>query len=101
MRALSVAHPEGHDNIRAFLLERVAVRQGLHALRTELPNILVKCSDVLLPRMLHLIEHLHGRRLRPGDAFLPDRKQSLAQVLKADPAPSWQPNPAVCDLSRR
>jgi hypothetical protein len=54
------------NQIRAFLLERgVAVRQGLHFLRAELPNILAKRTDVLSPRMLRLIEDLAGdwRRL--------------------------------------
>jgi transposase len=47
------------NQIRAFLLERgIAVRQGLRFLRAELPNILAKRTDVLSPRMLHLIEGL-------------------------------------------
>ena len=47
------------NQIRAFLLERgVAVRQGLRFLRIELPGILAKRTDVLSPRMLHLIEGL-------------------------------------------
>jgi len=47
------------NQIRAFLLERgVAVRQGLGFLRAELPAILAKRTDVLSPRMLHLIEGL-------------------------------------------
>jgi transposase len=47
------------NQIRAFLLERgVAVRQGLRFLRIELPGILAKRTDVLSPRMLHLIERL-------------------------------------------
>ena len=47
------------NQIRAFLLERgVAVRQGLGFLRAELPGILAKRTDVLSPRMLHLIEGL-------------------------------------------
>src|ERR671923_1959477 len=47
------------NQIRAFLLERgVAVRQGLHSLRSELPGILATRSDVLSPRMLHLVEDL-------------------------------------------
>jgi transposase len=42
---------------RAFLLERgVPVRQGLRFLRAELPGILAKGTDVLSPRMLHVIE---------------------------------------------
>jgi len=47
------------NQIRAFLLERgIAVRQGLRFLRAELPSILAKRTDVLSPRMLHLIEGL-------------------------------------------
>src|SRR5881397_851191 len=54
------------NQIRAFLLERgIAVRQGLHFLRAELPGILATRSDVLSPRMLRIIEDLAGdwRRL--------------------------------------
>jgi transposase len=54
------------NQIRAFLLERgVAVRQGLHFLRAELPDILAKRTDMLSPRMLRVIEDLAGdwRRL--------------------------------------
>src|SRR5216684_2160952 len=47
------------NQIRAFLLERgVAVRQGLRFLRAELPGILATRTDVLSPRMLHIIEGL-------------------------------------------
>jgi len=49
------------NQIRAFLLERgIAVRQGLRFLRTELPSILATRSDVLSPRIVHLIEALAG-----------------------------------------
>jgi transposase len=49
------------NQIRAFLLERgVAVRQGLRFLRTELPIILAKRTDVLSPRMMRIIEDLAG-----------------------------------------
>jgi transposase len=54
------------NQIRAFLLERsIAVRQGLNFLRAELPAILAKRTDVLSPRMLHVIEDSAGdwRRL--------------------------------------
>src|SRR5258708_17005235 len=45
------------NQIRAFLLERaVAVRQGLPFLPIQLPALLAKRTDVLSPRMLHLIE---------------------------------------------
>src|SRR5262249_12191503 len=56
------------NQIRAFLLERgIAVRQGLRALRTEMPIVLAM-TDKLSPRMIHVIEalctdwrHLDGR----------------------------------------
>ena len=49
------------NQIRAFLLERsIAVRQGLRFLRAELPRILAMRTDVLSPRMLHVIEDLAG-----------------------------------------
>ena len=56
------------NQIRAFLLERgIAVRQGLRALRTEMPIILAMTYK-LSPRMIHVIEalctdwrHLDGR----------------------------------------
>src|SRR5262245_53732078 len=49
------------NQIRAFLLERgIAVRQGLNVLRADLPAILAKRTDVLSPRMLHVIEDLAG-----------------------------------------
>ena len=54
------------NQIRAFLLERgIAVRQGPHSLRSELPNILATRTDVLSPRMFRIIEALAGdwRRL--------------------------------------
>ena len=54
------------NQIRAFLLERgVAVRQGRHFLRAELPGILATSCEVLSARMVHLIEDLAGdwRRL--------------------------------------
>jgi transposase len=49
------------NQIRAFMLERgVAVRQGLRFLQRELPSILATRSDVLSPRMMHIIEDLAG-----------------------------------------
>ena len=46
------------NQIRAFLLERgIAVRQGLRALRTAMPNVLA-LTDNLSPRMIHMIEDL-------------------------------------------
>ena len=49
------------NQIRAILLERgVAVRQGLHFLRAELPGILATRTDVLSPRMSRILEDLSG-----------------------------------------
>src|ERR1700730_2518978 len=46
------------NQIRAFLLERgIAVRQGLRALRTEMPIVLAM-TDKLSPRMIRMIENL-------------------------------------------
>jgi transposase len=46
------------NQIRAFLLERgIAVRQGLRALRTEMPIILTM-TDKLSPRMIRMVENL-------------------------------------------
>jgi transposase len=60
------------NQIRAFLLERgIAVRQGLRFLRTELPGILAKRSDVLSPRMMRIIEDL------AGDAWIEAAKTRL------------------------
>jgi transposase len=47
------------NQIRAFLLERgIAVRQRLRSLRHALPGILAQRTDVLTPRMTHMIEGL-------------------------------------------
>src|SRR5947207_8844536 len=54
------------NQIRAFLLERgIAVRQGQRFLRAELPRVLAAPTNVLSPRMVHVIEGLAGdwRRL--------------------------------------
>jgi len=57
------------NQIRAFLLERgIAVRQRLRSLRQALPDIRAQRTDVLTPRLTHMIEglmqdwqHLDGR----------------------------------------
>jgi transposase len=70
------------NQIRAFLLERgVAVRQGQRFLRAELPHILAAPSDVLLPRMVRLIEDLAGdwRRLDERIEGLSDELETLAR----------------------
>jgi transposase len=69
------------NQIRAFMLERgIAVRQGVQPLRTELPIILATRTDVLSPRMVHLIEDLAGdwRRLDDRVAHLSDEIADLA-----------------------
>jgi transposase len=70
------------NQIRAFLLERgVAVRQGFRFLRTGLPSILAKRTDVLSPRMSHLLEDLAGdwRRLDERIEHLSREIQGLAR----------------------
>src|SRR6516162_4969668 len=74
------------NQIRAFLLERgVAVRQGLRFLRTELPGILAKRSDVLSPRMMRIIEDLAGdwRRL---DERIDGLSNEIEALAHQDPA---------------
>ena len=70
------------NQIRAFLLERgVAVRQGRHFLRAELPGILATRCEVLSPRMVHLIEDLAGdwRRLDERIEGLSGEIEALAR----------------------
>jgi transposase len=74
------------NQIRAFLLERgIAVRQGLRFLRTELPGILAKRSDVLSPRMRRIIEDLASdwRRL---DERIEGLSTDITRVVEQDPA---------------
>jgi transposase len=74
------------NQIRAFLLERgIAVRQGLRFLRTELPGILAKRSDVLSPRMMRIIEDLAGdwRRL---DERIEGLSADITSLVEKDPA---------------
>jgi transposase len=70
------------NQIRAFLLERgVAVRQGFRFLRAGLPSILAKRTDVLSPRMSHLLEDLAGdwRRLDERIEHLSREIEGLAR----------------------
>ena len=74
------------NQIRAFLLERgIAVRQGLHSLRSELPGILATRTDVLSPRMLRIIEDLAGdwRRL---DARIEGLSSEIETLARQDQA---------------
>jgi transposase len=83
VRARLVSQRTGIINqIRAFLLERgVAVRQGLRFLRAELAQILATRTDVVSPRMVHLIKDLAGdwRRLDERIDGLSTDIQTLAQ----------------------
>src|SRR5262245_58068594 len=85
VRERLVGHRTGIINqIRAFLLERgIAVRQGLRFLRAELPSILAKRTNVLSPRMLHLIEGLADdwRRL---DERVEDLSSEIAALACQD-----------------
>jgi transposase len=74
------------NQIRAFLLERgVAVRQGLRFLRAGLPQILASRTDVLSPRMVHVIEALAGdwRRL---DERIEGLSADIETLVQHDPA---------------
>ena len=74
------------NQIRAFLLERgVAVRQGRHFLRTELPGILAKRSDMLSPRMMRIIEDLAGD-WRQLDERIEGLSTDIASLVEQDPA---------------
>ena len=70
------------NQIRAFMLERgIAVRQGIRFLRAELPIILASRTDVLSPRMLHVIDDLAGdwRRLDERIEILSREIETIAQ----------------------
>jgi transposase len=80
VRARLVSQRTGIINqIRAFLLERgIAVRQGLRFLRLELPRILAAPSDVLSPRMVHMIEDLAA-----DWRHLDERIEKLSEEIEA------------------
>src|SRR5258705_12497576 len=72
------------NQIRAFLLEHgVAVRQGPGALRLALPSILAQRTDVLSPRIIHLIEGLTGD-WRRFDERIADVTREIEQLAKQD-----------------
>src|ERR1700761_7277288 len=88
------------NQIRAFLLERgIAVRQGLHSLRFELPGILATRTDVLSPRMLRIIEGLaeDWRRLDERIEGLSSEIETLARSSRAQ----WWPRSAQETCSRK
>jgi transposase len=70
------------NQIRAFLLEcGVAVRQGLRFLRAALPDVLATPSDVLSPRIVHIIQDLaiDWRRLDQRVNAVSDEIEALAR----------------------
>jgi len=70
------------NQIRAFLLERgIAVRQGRLSLRAALPQLLAAPSEIVSPRMLHLIEDLAGdwHRLDERIRALSDEIEAIAR----------------------
>ena len=74
------------NQIRAFLLERgVAVRQGLRFLRAGLPQILATRTDVLSPRMVHVIEALAGD-WRRFDERIEGLSADIERLVQHDPA---------------
>jgi transposase len=72
------------NQIRAFLLERgIAVRQGQHSLRAELPRILATPSDTLSPRMQRVIEAL-ASDLRFVDDRIAGLSSEIEELAKRD-----------------
>jgi transposase len=72
------------NQIRAFLLERgIAVRQGQHFLRTELPRILATSPEVLSPRMVRVIEGL-AADWRQLDTRIERASNEIEELAKQD-----------------
>jgi hypothetical protein len=72
------------NQIRAFLLERgVAVRQGFRFLGADLPSILAKRTDVLSPRMSHILEDLAGDS-RPLDERIERLSREIEGLARQD-----------------
>jgi transposase len=73
------------NQIRGFLLEcGIAVRQGPASLREALPTLLAQRTDLLSPRMIHLIEDLaqDWRQLDDRIAFI---TRDIAALARQDP----------------
>src|SRR3974390_2936383 len=72
------------NQIRAFLLERgIAVRQGLHFLRAELPGILAERIDCLSPPMLRISEDL-SRDWRRLEERIENPSDEIAALTRQD-----------------
>jgi hypothetical protein len=71
------------NQIRGFLLERgIIVRQGLRFLRQLLPDILAKRTDVLPPRVIHIVSDLASdwRQLDDRVEIVTDEIETLAKA---------------------
>jgi transposase len=72
------------NQIRGFLLESgIAVRQGPAGLREALPTILAQRTDVLSPRMIHLLEDL-AADWRQLDERVAAITQDIAALARQD-----------------
>ena len=72
------------NEIRAFLLDRgIAVAKGLDRLRAALPGILGTRTDVLSPRLLHIIEDLIAD-WRHLDRSIDDVSLQIEALAEAD-----------------
>jgi transposase len=72
------------NQIRGFLLESgIAVRQGPAGLREALPTILAQRTDVLSPRMIHLLEDL-AADWRQLDERVAAITQDIATLARQD-----------------
>ena len=84
--------------IKAILVDLlIAELQQIAERRAPVPIL----GNVQLARRLaEPRRNQHGRHLRPGDAFLARRKQPLAQLLKARPAPQRKRQIHIAELTR-
>src|SRR5713101_6571934 len=84
--------------IKAILVDLlIAELQQIAERRASVPIL----GNVQLARRLaEPRRNQHGRHLRPSDAFLAHRKQSLAQLLKARPTPQRKRQIHIAELTR-
>lgn len=76
------------NQIRAFLLDRsIAVRQGRCFLTSALPDILAKCTDILSPYMIRMIEDL-SQDWRRLDERIDGVTAEITALAKRDPGAS-------------
>ena len=84
--------------IEAILVDRLVAQLKQIAQRRAAVPILGYVQ--LARRLAEARDHQHNRHLRPGNAFLPDRQQALAQLLKPDAAPQRQRQIHITELPR-